>query len=45
MLGEMADALLLASTRAVPNRLQQAGYSFVHSELEQALRAVMAKQS
>lgn len=39
--GEMADALLLASTRVVPNRLQQAGYTFRHPELEPALRSML----
>lgn len=42
-LGEMADELLLASTRAVPTRLQQAGYPFMHTELEAALRAVLQR--
>tara|TARA_R110002073_G_scaffold60209_27_gene151352 strand:- start:23143 stop:24561 length:1419 start_codon:yes stop_codon:yes gene_type:complete len=37
-LGEMADALLLASTRVVPRALQQSGYTFRFSELESALR-------
>ncbi|MGH9815244.1 MAG: TIGR01777 family oxidoreductase [Candidatus Acidiferrales bacterium] len=41
MLGEMADALLLASQRAVPERLQSAGYSFQHADLDAALRAVL----
>jgi len=38
-LGEMADELLLASTRAVPSRLEEAGYNFHHPRLESALRA------
>jgi uncharacterized protein (TIGR01777 family) len=37
-LGEMADALLLASRRMEPRRLAQAGYEFHHPELEAALR-------
>ena len=41
-LGEMADALLLASQRAVPARLQASGYRFRHASLEDALRAVLA---
>jgi len=41
-LGEMADALLLASTRIVPDRLQQTGYAFRHPELEGALRHLLA---
>ncbi len=40
--GEMADALLLASTRVVPHRLQQAGYPFAYPELEPALRHLLA---
>ncbi|MDQ3746897.1 MAG: TIGR01777 family oxidoreductase [Acidobacteriota bacterium] len=41
--GEMADAILLSSTRAVPTRLQEAGYQFAHPELEGALRHVLKK--
>jgi len=36
-LGEMADALLLASARVLPKRLQETGYKFRHPELESAL--------
>jgi uncharacterized protein len=39
MLGEMADALLLSSQRAHPERLLQAGYAFRFDSLEAALRA------
>ncbi|HXY26420.1 MAG TPA: TIGR01777 family oxidoreductase [Candidatus Acidoferrum sp.] len=41
-LGEMADALLLSSQRVIPKKLQQLGYSFLHSELPAALNAVLA---
>ncbi len=41
-LGEMADALLLASARLVPVRLQQTGYVFRRPELEGALRHLLA---
>ena len=41
-LGEMADELLFASCRAVPERLQEAGYAFAHEELEPALRDLLA---
>jgi uncharacterized protein (TIGR01777 family) len=41
-LGEMAEALLLASARLVPERLQQTGYAFRCPELEGALRHVLA---
>jgi len=43
MFGEMADALLLASTRVVPERLQGSGYAFRHPELEGGLRAVLGQ--
>lgn len=42
MLGEMADALLLASTRVVPERLQQLGYPFVDTDLTASLRTILA---
>jgi uncharacterized protein (TIGR01777 family) len=42
-LGEMADALLLASARVMPRRLEATGYVFQHPRLEEALRAVLAK--
>jgi len=41
--GEMADALLLSSTRVAPSRLQEAGYKFQHPELEGALKQVLKK--
>jgi uncharacterized protein (TIGR01777 family) len=37
--GEMADALLLASQRAVPERLSQQGFTFARPDLTTALRA------
>ena len=37
-LGEMAEALLLSSLRVVPQRLQQAGFTFDYPQLEMALR-------
>ncbi len=40
--GEMADALLLASQRVVPSRLQQMNHPYAHPALEGALRAVLA---
>jgi uncharacterized protein (TIGR01777 family) len=42
-LGEMADALLLASTRVEPARLLASGYTFRHPELEGALRHCLGK--
>jgi uncharacterized protein (TIGR01777 family) len=41
--GEMADALLLASTRVVPARLEKTGYSFHHAELEDAIRHLLGR--
>jgi uncharacterized protein len=41
-LGEMADALLLASQRAVPERLLQSGHRFKFPEIEPALRAMLS---
>lgn len=43
-LGEMADELLLASTRVTPRKLKSAGYAFRHAEIEPALRAVLGKK-
>jgi uncharacterized protein (TIGR01777 family) len=40
-LGEMADELLLASTRVEPKRLIESGYSFRHTDLEEALRHLL----
>jgi uncharacterized protein (TIGR01777 family) len=39
--GEMADALLLSSQRAIPRRLQEAGYPFRAPELDGALQEVL----
>ncbi len=43
LFGEMADALLLSSTRVMPERLQTASFPFQHPEVEGALRAVLQK--
>ncbi len=40
-LGEMADELLLASTRVEPAKLQKTGYTFQHPALEGALSALL----
>ena len=42
-LGEVADALLLASQRMQPARLQETGYEFRYSELEGALRHLLGR--
>jgi uncharacterized protein (TIGR01777 family) len=41
-LGEMAKALLLASQRVTPSRLEQLGYKFSQPELGSALASVLA---
>jgi len=43
LLGEMADALLLGSQRAVPAVLEKLGYSFLHPSLEPALQFILKK--
>ncbi|GIX49643.1 MAG: hypothetical protein KatS3mg131_3854 [Candidatus Tectimicrobiota bacterium] len=43
LFGEMADALLLASTRVEPARLLASGYRFRYPELEGALRHLLGK--
>ncbi len=42
-LGEMADALLLASARVEPRQLQQSGYTFRFPDLESALRHLLGR--
>jgi len=42
LLGEMADALLLSSQRALPATLEKLGYRFLHPELATALSAVLS---
>jgi uncharacterized protein len=41
---EMADEMLLASTRVRPQRLLESGFRFVHPELTGALRAVLGEK-
>jgi len=43
-MGEMADALLLASTRVAPRRLEETGYRFRFPELSGALRHLLGKR-
>ncbi|HXQ27279.1 MAG TPA: TIGR01777 family oxidoreductase [Candidatus Acidoferrales bacterium] len=45
VLGEMADALLLASQRAVPERLLATGYTFRFADFAAALRAILKPSS
>jgi hypothetical protein len=42
-LGEMADALLLASARVEPRALKASGYGFRHPDLPGALRAILSR--
>lgn len=39
--GEMAEALLLSSTRVLPRRLERSGFRFLHPTLEVALRSLL----
>ena len=41
--GELADALLLASQRVMPERLRDSGYQFRFADLEAALRHVLGR--
>jgi uncharacterized protein (TIGR01777 family) len=41
LLGEMADALLLVSQRAMPEKLSVSGFAFRHADLEAALRSIL----
>ena len=43
--GEMADTLLLASTRVEPRILLRTGYEFRYPQLENALRHVLGKEA
>jgi hypothetical protein len=40
-LGEMADAALLSSTRAIPETLTDAGFRFTHPTIDLALNAAL----
>ncbi|MEN6494294.1 MAG: TIGR01777 family oxidoreductase [Thermoguttaceae bacterium] len=42
-LGDMADEMLLASTRAIPHRLFAAGYEFRHPTIDAALRHLLGR--
>lgn len=45
MFGEMADALLLSSSRVTATRLSSLGYSFLDNELEQALSHLLVNKN
>jgi hypothetical protein len=42
MFGEMADATLLASTKAVPHKLQLRGFEFTHPDIHTALEEILS---
>jgi NAD dependent epimerase/dehydratase family enzyme len=42
--GELADEVMLASTRVEPERLLAAGYRFRTADLESALRHMLGRQ-
>jgi NAD dependent epimerase/dehydratase family enzyme len=41
LFGEMADALLLSSTRVEPDKLLKAGYQFKFNDLKKALEDIL----
>ncbi|HEY3216423.1 MAG TPA: TIGR01777 family oxidoreductase [Candidatus Eisenbacteria bacterium] len=43
-LGQMADEMLLGSTRAVPRRLEHSGFTFLHPRLEEALAGLLRRR-
>lgn len=43
LFGEIADALLLASQRVMPERILQSGFRYEYPELKQALEAIFKK--
>jgi NAD dependent epimerase/dehydratase family enzyme len=43
MLGEMADALLLASAHVKPMRMRESGFQFRYPDLEASLRHVLGR--
>lgn len=45
LFGEMADEMLLASSRVLPSRLSTAGFPFRHPTLEEALCHLLGRPS
>jgi hypothetical protein len=43
VMGEMADALLLSSTKVMPAKLAQSGYTFAQTDLANALAKIFQK--
>jgi NAD dependent epimerase/dehydratase family enzyme len=44
IIGEMANELLLASTRVIPHALNDSGYRFLYPDLEGALRHLLGER-
>ena len=44
MFGDFADEALLNSTKALPQKLTQAGYQFQHPDLQSALSTIFQKE-
>jgi NAD dependent epimerase/dehydratase family enzyme len=42
--GQMADEVLLASQKAIPKRLLEAGFTFKYPELRAALEAIIREE-
>ena len=45
MLGEMADSLLLTGQRVIPAKATQSGFTFKYANVDDALRAIFARQA
>ncbi|MEN8136139.1 MAG: TIGR01777 family oxidoreductase [Thermodesulfobacteriota bacterium] len=43
LLGEMAQELLLASTKVIPGKLQESGYIFKYATLQDAFKAILKR--
>ncbi len=43
VLGEMANALILASTRVEPGRLKESGYTFQHTTIDEAFQHLFSR--
>ena len=41
LIGEMADELVLSSSRAIPEKLTQAGFQFAHPQIKEALNHLL----
>jgi uncharacterized protein (TIGR01777 family) len=44
LFGQMADEALLASAKVIPQKLLDAGFKFLHPELEEALRILLTER-